>query len=119
MKESGGFFHARRMKVDKEHLWLLVRDILSKLPGEDKWCNNWLWFAVNYNTCHMDGKHPLTSDEEWKVLEEIINKDQLDTDENIYTEEDCKRLFDLLDEKRFELFMKLYYRSKKVAKKVR
>ena len=81
---------------------MLVRDELSNLPGEDQWANDTLWLASNWNYCYLDGKHPLTSNEEWKILDEIMNN-------ATYTENNCKRLFDILCEKRFELYVKLCY----------
>ena len=90
------------MKVDASYLWMFVREWLSNLPGEDQWETDTLWLAANWNYCYLDGKHPLTTKEEWEILDEIMKN-------SVYTEKDCKRLFDLLCEKRIELYVKLCY----------
>ena len=67
------------------------------------WVDDHLWLAANWGYCFMDGKHPLTTEEEWKILEEFMKG------EVIYTEKRSKKLFHILCEKRFELYMKLTF----------
>jgi len=96
------------MKVDKMQLWMLISDTLSNLPAGEQWTTDTLWLAANWNNCYMDGKHELTTDKEWEILDPIMKN-------GTYTEENCKALFDILDEERFEIYMKLSYGSETMS----
>lgn len=87
--------------TQQSSLWLLVSDILGRNPTP--WEDDSIWLAANWGYCYRDGKHPLTTHAEWKVL-----KHRMEQGPN-YTKQGTKELFFLLCEKRFELFIKLFY----------
>ena len=91
------------MEVKKSCQWLLIRHILSNYTGENKWEDDSLFLAANWGYCYLDGKHPLTTDNEWKILDRHMNVNPYR-----YSEQGSKNLFYLLCDKRFELFVKLF-----------
>jgi len=87
--------------AQRSSLWLLVSDVLKHNPTCAMWENDSIWLAANWGYCYRDGKHPLTSCADWKVLKRCM--------QGQYTEEKARDLFFLLCEKRLELFIRLFY----------
>ena len=91
------------MNVKKINQWKLIKYILENESCDNQWEDDALFLAANWGNCYLEGKHPLTTNIEWKILDEHMKVMPY-----TYSEEGSKKLFYMLCDKRFELFIKLF-----------
>jgi hypothetical protein len=63
----------------------------------DKWCNDDNCIQLNYGYCLMKGRHPKTSDDDWKLFLESIK-------EQIYTEDTYNKIKNRIIERDGEVY---------------
>ena len=109
------------MTVKKSHLWALVRkSVFSDSTirhNDDDWQEFYtaLLSAANWSLICEDKRHPLTTDDEWKIIENRLKMPGVQEDmpgmQDGVPEVFYKEIFHLLCEKRFEIFMNLLHLS--------
>ena len=96
------------INVKKSQLWTRVYKSLyqnsSATHDDFQELHSELLSAANWSVCYETKRHPLTTDDEWEIIEKHLN-DRLDIVD--FTEALCREIFDLLCEKRFEVFLNL------------
>jgi hypothetical protein len=105
------------LTVNKSQLWTLVRkSVFSDSTirhNDDDWQEFYtaLLSSANWNLICEDKKHPLTTDDEWKIINNRLKMPGAQEDmpgmQDGVPEEFYKEIFYILCEKRFEIFMNL------------
>ena len=74
LKQLQAVIFFTKMKGTKTLMWKITKDTLNIYW--DKSVYHTLWLSANWGYSYTDKKHPLTTDEEWKILQKYRSEEQ-------------------------------------------